>query len=811
LINKILSSNTNTPLQMPQLKDLTVTTPKTTVEDSKSYSADLVVRAIVLVFNSSTSISSSSDYKLQRFILSLKHLADMSNPTVQQNSSSIAKEKEDSRGKISTGLLTTLGSDYRNIYKTFEDPNNPFHYLDGTLLSQTIKFIGDKKLTFDMKNGNARAYSNVIPQLLAVATSAAQIDSIWPGGVNTLQTTVKQLLATWGEKDAPSNYAYLLAGKTFIQGLVNGLSNNDPAVQNIATPIVDFVTNLIKDNLNSSPQSSPAEAMSKRIALMRNLNITVPSSIFSTVDDKTVDANRTFLNAVLAVDPTKPSSPEYNLYANLLIRDNKIPLFTTNGAPSIFLDSNSTSVDEIWRSVYFDSRNENNTNEQPKTSIQSRVNSHLDNLAKTANINTATILNYKGALLQNYIIDQALGGFEAALGSGNGNIIDTAYDIAVKALGSVRIYDLSNSSSSSSSSNVIDKNTNFTNLSNINGGVTLKTNVITAALEAYKNASSKGQEFQYNNYPVAILDAFETLKDLKDQSNDLINKSTVTLSKATITNKTDVSLLAQSIQNISVPDYSLTSIAQIREVGGEVYTFEVMPATRSMANTQGHQAPGASHGISIRSSLNIAKLNVPGGLPIHQIMGVNEEIIEFCGAFLGMRSQHESDKGNIKNSQGEPLYYNENQRFRAYQESERIRNMQLRGKLLTLTIKSYRGKHDETAGGIHINVNGYIQSFQRYVERDERVWYQVMFRVTEFSIKSKPNNQQTTENPTSTTLTADASTIPLDNLKPFGQPTIAIANNIGSIIPSSLSSIPEINIPASIPGLVQSVNNFTGA
>ncbi len=221
--------------------------------------------------------------------------------------------------------------------------------------------------------------------------------------------------------------------------------------------------------------------------------------------------------------------------------------------------------------------------------------------------------------------------------------------------------------------------------------------------------------------------------------------------------------IAQEILNEgNKEDLTMFAKAEIREVvGGETYVFEVMPAVRSVAQTQGMQAPGAGQGIQLRSSLNIAKLAIPGSGPVYQVMGINEEFVEFVGCFFGWDfdpkkpprtdSQFEEipfgqtphnnrglanvgDSANDPNAQ--PLVYGVGRQFnRAYQESELVRKLQMRGKLLQLSILSYigtkePGKTRVNQEGIRIQVQGYITNLERFAQRDDRVWYRIQFRIT---------------------------------------------------------------------------------
>lgn len=267
------------------------------------------------------------------------------------------------------------------------------------------------------------------------------------------------------------------------------------------------------------------------------------------------------------------------------------------------------------------------------------------------------------------------------------------------------------------------------------------------AVTAYKTALDSGDTIvgaTYDGYPIAILNTYIELQTL-DEREKFNKANPVIAGKNIFTINQEAALRGVRRPSLPPAEMKMASVAQIKSLASkEKYTFEVMPAIRSYGSSsnQGMQPPGAGHGISWKSSLNIAKLNVPGGRPIYQVMGINEEVIEFVGSFLGMRSLAEQGS-RFDSSQFEDLpisdgltYNTSANYYRAQQESNIIRYMQLSGEMLELTIRSYAGsQRDDEDQGIAINVKGYIHQFQRFIKSDDRVWYQISFRITDHFMK----------------------------------------------------------------------------
>ena len=145
---------------------------------------------------------------------------------------------------------------------------------------------------------------------------------------------------------------------------------------------------------------------------------------------------------------------------------------------------------------------------------------------------------------------------------------------------------------------------------------------IEEAVKAYETALQDPTNLapQYFGYPIAILRTYKQLLE-----RDTYSRSRFT--KYAVFDKPGTNIFSEVAKARSTNDYlkqsissnQMTSIAQISEVSNpsNKYTFEIMPAIKSYTSSSNHgmQAPGAGHGTSWKSSLNIAKLNVPGSSP----------------------------------------------------------------------------------------------------------------------------------------------------------------------------------------------------
>ena len=74
--------------------------------------------------------------------------------------------------------------------------------------------------------------------------------------------------------------------------------------------------------------------------------------------------------------------------------------------------------------------------------------------------------------------------------------------------------------------------------------------------------------------------------------------------------------------------------------------FEVPPAMSSVVSVHGamgNVAPGAGPGITIRHVQNFSTMLIPGSVPLYQSLGIQGQMLEFVGAFLGFDHKFKFD------------------------------------------------------------------------------------------------------------------------------------------------------------------------
>jgi hypothetical protein len=274
--------------------------------------------------------------------------------------------------------------------------------------------------------------------------------------------------------------------------------------------------------------------------------------------------------------------------------------------------------------------------------------------------------------------------------------------------------------------------------------------VLQAQLFGYTNTVSGKPLPKLPKLPLRVVNAYERLLD---RTNFIVGRNSKNYKQLISKIKeyrdgTNLSVKKNYTSTLILdPEFTIKS-------GGTTYNFEMMPAVRSASPSQGMQAPGADHGVVFRTNLNIAKINIPGSTPVYQAMGVSDEVIEFVGSFLG-EYQPGYTTGQAQGAKGakfvrDPFndYRNKDpydgttyQYFRAYQESIIIRKLQTAGNICTLTLRSQGQAPVESPeypeDGINIKVNGFIISFERFIQRDDRVWYKIVFRVTDHKFDDK--------------------------------------------------------------------------
>jgi hypothetical protein len=151
--------------------------------------------------------------------------------------------------------------------------------------------------------------------------------------------------------------------------------------------------------------------------------------------------------------------------------------------------------------------------------------------------------------------------------------------------------------------------------------------------------------------------------------------------------------------------------------------FESAPARRSFHDKQGQTVPGVGAGMDFMLNTNLAKLNVPGGMPIYQPMGIAEERIEFVGAFIGFDEY-------MEDSTGKPVFDNAQDKnksdLNAWQKAQLLFEAARKQRLLALKMSwpHLNIEYENT-----VNFRGYLKSVVRTLATAQRVYYRVLFVV----------------------------------------------------------------------------------
>jgi hypothetical protein len=156
------------------------------------------------------------------------------------------------------------------------------------------------------------------------------------------------------------------------------------------------------------------------------------------------------------------------------------------------------------------------------------------------------------------------------------------------------------------------------------------------------------------------------------------------------------------------------------ETGGPSATdyvdFELGPARKSFAEKQGQTVPGAGAGLEMNIKTALAKLKVPGGVPIKQPMGMDDETIEFVGAFVAFdEGGGEFDKAVLN----------------AWEKSQRLA-MAIRAQremVLTMNFGNNHALQFNTRAS-STPFTGFVVSVNRAYAHAQRVYYRVVFSVT---------------------------------------------------------------------------------
>lgn len=169
--------------------------------------------------------------------------------------------------------------------------------------------------------------------------------------------------------------------------------------------------------------------------------------------------------------------------------------------------------------------------------------------------------------------------------------------------------------------------------------------------------------------------------------------------------------------------------------------FEVPPAMSTVTSVHGGMgtvAPGAGSGISVKHVQNFSTMLIPGTVPLYQSLGIQGQVVEFVGAFLGFSTsaQHDASKHMDPDQSGsnitredspDPFYLTDKFPYdngRPYGQGNigswavsRAFELAIRkGEPLTLEI---------TTGVVQILYSVIVSGFDRMYQRDDRTWYKI--------------------------------------------------------------------------------------
>ena len=725
------------PIYVPQVQNLSLILPLGVGEDKKN---NQVVK--VGEFLATAILTSSSDTALERADKSFGKVVGWSENiqnSVTKKSDAIAVI-EATKDSPQTQISNFLRDGFAGAMRTNGDPHNPATALDGAWLNNVYGLFEHTKGSL-IPVLNPGANPRAVGQLIGGLTESAAVAAGLPPGVASgIEQAVQNTLTAVVQADKPPMTPTLIKSAEYItRGIIN---THFPGEESrVYNTVLGYVSSRLIDWASGNTEK-PANK---------------PESVITAAATNTIAVDTSKLNTQASNSGTSPSQPNspfsyipltLGLTANtntstaeisglLATKDgNYVPLFTYDGTPTITVSSYTQQDYSAMFSSDLSNVVLNFTKVSPEQA--SELDSLKQTLAKADKARLASISRIQAALLEQHYYDSARQIFNEKVAANN---LQDALKEAKNKLSGISYWDkngLKTLSNNTSASQLINTRFSVTNLEK--------------AIQEYKKnkANISSSAVSYNGYPIALFRVYEEL----EARVELLKKREVR----------DNVRAAGSAARDAVPDTSLrlstpevqklVSIARIKEVSNSsnAYTFEVMPAIRSFAQTQGMQAPGADHGISWKSNLNIAKLNVPGSTPIYQVMGIGEETIEFSGAFLGMRSAADMKNANSGSSQ---LEVTSSEYYRAQHESEQVKKLQTSGTLLELEITSYSGTKptgDIPDHGISIKVNGYIHQLHRHVKGDDRIWYQIVFRVTDkMVLGSSASNGASTRNNANTT------------------------------------------------------------
>jgi hypothetical protein len=198
------------------------------------------------------------------------------------------------------------------------------------------------------------------------------------------------------------------------------------------------------------------------------------------------------------------------------------------------------------------------------------------------------------------------------------------------------------------------------------------------------------------------------------------------------------------------------------------YEMDLLPAVKSNmrvhtgSNGDGQEVPGAMPGIMFLTTQNVARIDIPGGSPVIQSLGVNSEVATFVGAFIG-RSRNINDKSKLLGTDAAGLLLNE--LSEAWQASEDFVNTVVKpGKVITIDIVCPFKPNPAQSSTFNNNMNpgtqsdpnnramrvtktGIIVKIQRLAARQDKLYYEFNFLTTKYNLRPKTTVTSTPTTP----------------------------------------------------------------
>lgn len=534
-----------------------------------------------------------------------------------------------------------LNNGVAGLAATHNDPHNPFTYMDGTFTDNVLGlFKLDTSPKFDASgrqinagafgvidfSGNPRAVSGVLGALTGAAS--ALLEAFSPGIASTIQKSVQENMLAIAQEDKVPAAAMVDIAQDMAGNVIDNMFGQDQSSKRAAHKVLDFLAGMAQDAIDGTFLVQDIHDILRIETLGMPLNLANP--LVDTLNDGKDQSYLNYLNVVVGMSPEKDlqltlgSDPQLQALLHTAYGD--VPLFGTTGEPTFKLDHKDTSSGGLFERILGKNIVGIFTDFWGTNARLEKTNKHLTAM-RAEGINATSLQNYRSAMIQEMVIQQAEFTFNQIqeLGETLGaDVSKSAFESAASVLEGTSTW--ANSGTSAVSS-VAQKRGSL--LYRVNGRYTPATPGALAAAVAemreYERTHPGAEKPVYAGFPVAIVHAFEALDKRRESIHETLTKYAATrsfvnnaLSWQQFGEDTRTQQIAKDNEKEArTQDFKMQALLQIKEEGGETYTFEVMPAVKASSPTQGLQAPGAGHGVVFRSSLNIAKLNVPGGSPIH--------------------------------------------------------------------------------------------------------------------------------------------------------------------------------------------------